>query len=208
MTKLRHIIPLLFLALSLACGAQTLDTDALAEYPAAIQRQVFEVAQYAKLTGEQQKALAEAIKKENKIFADAVKANGGALTVKSRNKLNKSREATLATILDRGQLEQYYRGVYDSEADAEGNRVADMLQKKYNLTDQNWKFIRVAFYKAALESKVIRKVMADTPKKAEKRIAEVRAEQMRSIEEKGGLRVNPDMTITWLREFDPNKLHR
>lgn len=208
MTKLRHIIPLLFLALSLACGAQTLDTDALAEYPAAIQRQVFEVAQYAKLTGEQQKAMAEAIKKENKIFADAVKANGGALTVKSRNKLNKSREATLATILDRGQLEQYYRGVYDSEADAEGNRVADMLQKKYNLTDQNWKFIRVAFYKAALESKVIRKVMADTPKKAEKKIAEVRAEQMRSIEEKGGLRVNPDMTITWLREFDPNKLHR
>lgn len=208
MTKLRHIIHLLFLALSLACGAQTLDTDALAEYPAAIQRQVFEVAQYAKLTGEQQKAMAEAIKKENKIFADAVKANGGALTVKSRNKLNKSREATLATILDRGQLEQYYRGVYDSEADAEGNRVADMLQKKYNLTDQNWKFIRVAFYKAALESKVIRKVMADTPKKAEKKIAEVRAEQMRSIEEKGGLRVNPDMTITWLREFDPNKLHR
>ena len=208
MTKLRHIIPLLFLALSLACTAQTLDTDALAEYPAAIQRQVFEVAQYAKLTGEQQRTLAEAIKKENKIFADAVKANGGALTVKSRNKLNKSREATLSSILDREQLEQYYRGVYDAEADAEGNRVADMLQKKYNLTDQNWKFIRVAFYKAALESKVIRKVMADTPKKAEKRIAEVRAEQMRSIEEKGGLRVNPDMTITWLREFDPNKLHR
>lgn len=208
MTKLRHIIPLLFLALSLACAAQTLDTDALAEYPAAIQRQVFEVAQYAKLTGEQQRTLAEAIKKENKIFADAVKANGGALIVKSRNKLNKSREATLASILDREQLEQYYRGVYDAEADAEGNRVADMLQKKYNLTDQNWKFIRVAFYKAALESKVIRKVMADSPKKAEKRIAEVRAEQMRSIEEKGGLRVNPDMTITWLREFDPNKLHR
>lgn len=208
MTKLRHIIPLLFLALSLACAAQTLDTDALAEYPPAIQRQVFEVAQYAKLTGEQQRTLAEAIKKENKIFADAVKANGGALTVKSRNKLNKSREATLTSILDREQLEQYYRGVYDAEADAEGNRVADMIQKKYNLTDQNWKFIRVAFYKAALESKVIRKVMADSPKKAEKRIAEVRAEQMRSIEEKGGLRVNPDMTITWLREFDPNKLHR
>ncbi len=208
MTKLRHIIPLLFLAFSLTGAAQTLDTEALAEYPAAVQRQVFEVARHVKLTANQQIALAEAVKKENKMFIDAVKANGGALTVKSRNTLNKSREATLASLLDREQLEQYYRGVYDAEADAEGNRVADMLQKKYNLTDQNWKFIRVAFYKAALESKVIRKVMADSPKKAEKKIAEVRAEQMRSIEEKGGLRVNPDMSITWLREFDPNKLHR
>ncbi len=49
--------------------------------------------------------------------------------------------------------------------------------------------------------------IADQPKKAAKMIAELRDEQLKSIEEKGGIRVNPDkMTVKVVREFDPNAL--
>ena len=50
--------------------------------------------------------------------------------------------------------------------------------------------------------------MADTPKKAEAAIARLREEQLKSIEEKGGIRVNPDMTVVYVREFKADALRK
>lgn len=209
MAKLKTFISTLILAFSAPVFAQTLDTDALAKFSPSTQRDVFEVSSLAKLSGEQQVKLAEAIEKENKKFIEVVKANEGVLTVKGRNQLNKMRDNALTSILSDDQLQQYYRGVYNAAADAEGNAIADGLQKKYNLTDQNWKFIRVACYKYALESRVIKKMMADQPKKAQKKIDELKKYWLNTIEEKGGIRINPDeMTLVYTREFDPNTLHK
>ena len=209
MAKLKTIISTLLILFSVPVFAQTLDTEALAKFSPSTQRDVFEVSGLVKLTPEQQVKLAKAIEKENAKFLDIVKDNEGILTVKGRNQLAKMRENTLSTLLSNEQLQQYYRGVFDKEADAEGNAIADGLQKKYNLTDQNWKFIRVACYKIALESRVIKKMMADQPKKAQKKIADLRAEWLKTIEEKGGIAINPDdMTLTYTREFNPNTLHK
>lgn len=209
MAKLKTIISTLTILFSVPVFAQTLDTEALAKFSPSTQRDVFEVSSLAKLTAEQQVKLAKAIEKENAKFLDIVKDNEGILTVKGRNQLAKMREHTLSTLLSDDQLQQYYRGVFDKEADAEGNAIANGLQKKYNLTDQNWKFIRVACYKIALESRVIKKMMADQPKKAQKKIADLRAEWLKTIEEKGGIAINPDdMTLTYTREFNPNTLHK
>lgn len=209
MAKLKTIISTLLILFSVPVFAQTLDTEALAKFSPSTQRDVFEVSGLVKLTPEQQVKLAKAIEKENAKFLDIVKDNEGILTVKGRNQLAKMRENTLSTLLSDEQLQQYYRGVFDKEADAEGNAIANGLQKKYNLTDQNWKFIRVACYKIALESRVIKKMMADQPKKAQKKIADLRVEWLKTIEEKGGIAINPDdMTLTCTREFNPNTLHK
>lgn len=209
MAKLKTIISTLIILFSAPVFAQTLDTEALAKFSPSTQRDVFEVSGLVKLTPEQQVKLAKAIEKENAKFLNIVKDNEGILTVKGRNQLAKMRENTLSTLLTDDQLQQYYRGVFDKEADAEGNAIANGLQKKYNLTDQNWKFIRVACYKIALESRVIKKMMADQPKKAQKKIADLRAEWLKTIEEKGGIAINPDdMTLTYTREFNPNTLHK
>lgn len=207
--NLKKIISAGLLVMAMPVFAQTLDTKALAKFSPATQRAAFEVCKNVKLSADQQIALAKAIDKENDIFIKCINDNEGVLTPKGKNQLNRMREKTLNDILDQEQLAQYYRGVYDAEADAEGNAVANTLQKKYNLTDQNWKFIRVAFYKIALDSRVIRKMMADQPKKANKKIDELKKYYLKTIEEKGGLSVDPEtMTITWLRDFDPDKLHR
>lgn len=208
MTKLHLFISICATLLSLSLNAQTIDNQALSEFPASTRRQVYEVCRYTKLDAAQQVKLANAIEAENKKFVDITSANEGLLTTKGANQLRKQHEATLAAILDKDQLTQYWRGVYDEVANQEGTGIANKLQKKYGLTDQNHKFIRVAFYKIALDSRVIKKMMADQPKKAEKAIAELRKTQLESIEKKGGLRVNDDMTITWLREFNPNTLHK
>ena len=209
MAKLTTIISTLIFLFSSPVFAQTLDTEVLAKFSPSTQRDVYEVSGLTKLTPEQQVKLAQAIEKENKKFVEIIKANEGVMTVKGRNQLAKMRDNTLSSLLSDEQLQQYYRGVFNAAADAEGNAIADGLQKKYNLTDQNWKFIRVACYKYALESKVIKKMMADQPKKAQKKIAYLRTYWLNTIEEKGGIRINPDdMTLVFTREFNPNTLHK
>ncbi len=208
---LKHFIAIigaLLLSATVSIYAQTLDTDALKSFSPSTVREVFEICRYVKLTAPQQIKLAEAIDSENEEFVSLIAADNGVMSVKTRNRVRKLRDNALASILDQEQLAQYYRGVYDAEANAEGISIADRLQKKYDLTDQNWKFIRIAFYKIGLESRVIRKLMADTPKKAEAAIARLREEQLKTIEEKGGIRVNPDMTVVYIREFKPEALRK
>lgn len=210
-SMLKHFIAIigaLLLSATVSIYAQTLDTDALKSFSPSTVREVFEICRYVKLTAPQQIKLAEAIDSENEEFVSLIAADNGVMSVKTRNRMRKLRDNALASILDQEQLAQYYRGVYDAEANAEGISIADRLQKKYDLTDQNWKFIRIAFYKIGLESRVIRKLMADTPKKAEAAIARLREEQLRTIEEKGGIRVNPDMTVVYIREFKPEALRK
>lgn len=209
MTKLKFYISTLVFLFATPIWAQTLDTDALAQFPSSVQRDVFEVSSKVKLTSDQQVQLAKAIELENDKMIESIKANEGVLTTKGRNQIAKQRDKALQNILSTDQLEQYYRGVYDAAADAEGNALANALQKKYDLTDQNWKFIRVAWYKYNLDSRVIRKMMADQPKKADKKIAEMKKYWLDTIEQKGGIRVDPDaMTVEVTRLFDPNHLHK
>ncbi|WP_295728324.1 hypothetical protein [uncultured Muribaculum sp.] len=209
MTKFKSVISTLGLLCMASVSAQTIDTRALAEFSPAVVRQAFDVCRYVKLSEAQQVKLAKAIEKENEFFMRTVGENDGVLTVKGRNRLAGMRENTLSSLLDENQLRQYWRGVYNADAMAEGAAIADKLQKKYGLTDQNWKFINVAFYKIALDTRMLKKVMADQPKKASKMIADLREEQLKCIEEKGGIRVNPDdMTITRVRDFEPEALRK
>lgn len=190
-------------------SAQTLDVEALHGVCPSTAREVYGVSRYVKLDGAQQRALAAEFAKEDSCVIAMISDDGGVLTVKNGRRIEKMHDRTLADILSKEQLEQYYRGVFDKEADAEGTGIANKLQKKYNLTDQNWKFIRVAFYKIALESRVINKIMADKPAQAKKMIEKLRAEQIATIEAKGGIRVNPEGTkVTVVKQFDPDRLHR
>lgn len=209
MAKLKLFVATLFLLAGTSLSAQTLDVDALGAYHPSTVREVFAVSRYVKLDAAQQRALASAFEREDSVFVARVKADGGILSVKGNRELQKMHDRAIAGVLDGEQLEQYYRGVFDKEADAEGIAVANRLQKKYGLTDQNWKFIRIAFYKIGLDSRVINKLMADQPAKARKKIEALRSEMLASIEAKGGIRVNPEgTTVTVVKPFDPNSLHK
>ncbi|MDE5684502.1 MAG: hypothetical protein K2I39_09890 [Muribaculaceae bacterium] len=209
MAKLKFFVATVFLLAGTSLSAQTLDVDALGVYHPSTVREVFAVSRYVKLDAAQQRALASAFEREDSVFVARVKADGGILSVKGNREVQKMHDRAIARVLDGEQLEQYYRGVFDKEADAEGIAVANRLQKKYGLTDQNWKFIRIAFYKIGLDSRVINKLMADQPAKARKKIETLRSEMLASIEAKGGIRVNPEgTTVTVVKPFDPNSLHK
>lgn len=199
----------MFLLSVLTAGAQTLDTAALAGYNASTVREVYEVCRYVKLDAAQQQQLARSFEREDSVMVAMIGASGGVLTVKDSRKLEKMHDGILASVMSEEQLAQYYRGVFDKEALSEAEAVVTRLQKKYKLTDQNGKFIRVAFYKIGLDSRVISKLMADQPAKARKKIEQLRKEQLATIEAKGGIRVNPEgTTVTFVKPFDPNALHR
>lgn len=164
----------------------------------------YEVCRYVSVTPEQQQALARAIDAENEYFLEAVNSDEGFLNDRSTKALARRHDKNLAEILTLEQLQQYYRGIYNAAAVAEGNGIADRLQRDFNLTDQNWKFIRNAFYKMALEGRVINKIYADQPRKAQKAIAELRKQLLDDIEQRGGIRVNDEgTTVEYTREFDP-----
>lgn len=209
MAKLKYFVATLFSIVGFGLGAQTLDTSALNGFHPSTVRNVFEVCRYVKLDGPQQQTLARAFEREDSLFVRRVASADGILSVKASRELQRMHDRAIADILSQEQLEQYYRGVFDKEADAEGSGIADRLQKKYDLTDQNWKFIRVAFYKIGLETRVINKLMADQPAKARKKIDALRAEMLASIEAKGGIMVDPEgKTVTVVKPFDPNTLHK
>jgi len=209
MAKPNIFVATLFLLAGASLSAQTLDVDALGSYHPSTIREVFAVSRYVKLDAAQQQALASAFEREDSAYVARIKADGGILSVKGSREVQKMHDRAISGVLDREQLEQYYRGVFDKEADAEGIAVANRLQKKYALTDQNWKFIRIAFYKIGLESRVINKIMADQQAKAKKKIEALRSEMLASIEAKGGIRVNPEGTkVTVVKPFDPNALHK
>lgn len=209
MKKLIYVAAFILISAFARVSAQTLDVAALEGFSPSTVVRVYDVSRYVKLDAGQQKALAAAIEKADAKEVAMIKAADGVLTTADSRKVEKQRHKMLAGILSTEQMEQYYRGVFDSEADAEGIAVANRLQKKYNLTDQNWKFIRIAFYKIALDSRVINAMMADQPAKAKKNIEKLREEQLATIEAKGGIRVNPaGTTVTVIKPFDPNTLHK
>ena len=209
MKKLIYVTAFILISAFARVSAQTLDVAALEGFSPSTVVRVYDVSRYVKLDAGQQKALAAAIEKADAKEVAMIKAADGVLTTADSRKVEKQRHKMLAGILSTEQMEQYYRGVFDSEADAEGIAVANRLQKKYNLTDQNWKFIRIAFYKIALDSRVINAMMADQPAKAKKKIEKLREEQLATIEAKGGIRVNPaGTTVTVIKPFDPNTLHK
>lgn len=209
MKKLIYVAAFILISAFARVSAQTLDVAALEGFSPSTVVRVYDVSRYVKLDAGQQKALAAAIEKADAKEVAMIKAADGVLTTADSRKVEKQRHKMLAGILSTEQMEQYYRGVFDSEADAEGIAVANRLQKKYNLTDQNWKFIRIAFYKIALDSRVINAMMADQPAKAKKKIEKLREEQLATIEAKGGIRVNPaGTTVTVIKPFDPNTLHK
>ena len=209
MKNLIYVAAFILISAFARVSAQTLDVAALEGFSPSTVVRVYDVSRYVKLDAGQQKALAAAIEKADAKEVAMIKAADGVLTTADSRKVEKQRHKMLAGILSTEQMEQYYRGVFDSEADAEGIAVANRLQKKYNLTDQNWKFIRIAFYKIALDSRVINAMMADQPAKAMKKIEKLREEQLATIEAKGGIRVNPaGTTVTVIKPFDPNTLHK
>ena len=207
MKTFRHI----FLGCSLCLGftgmAQRIDTSTLETFSPTTVRETYEICRYVSLTPEQQVELAKSIEKENTEFMTMVSDNEGFLAAKDEKKLVRKREQALTKILTSEQLAQYYRGIYNAEALAEGNAVANKLRTKYGLTDQNWKFIRNAFYKIGLESRVLKETVPQ--KKAESEIALLRSQQLDEIEARGGIRVDPvAMTVTVVREFNPTALRK
>lgn len=189
--------------------SQTLDTNALSNTSPSVSLRVWEVARHVKLSAEEQQKLARAFEACDSEWFAMMASDNGIEAQSTQRRYQKLNDKAISKILNKEQQEQYYRGVFNAEANAEGNAVADRLQKKYGLTDQNWKFIRIAFYKIALDSRVINKMLADKPAEAKKKIAALRKEQLATIEAKGGIRVDAEgKTVKVIKPFEPNTLHK
>lgn len=193
MNRLKLLLLLLLAPLTHSAAGQTID-DCIADgFAPSTVRETYEICRYTDLSPDQQVLVAQSIESENALFVELLRADGGVLSAKSRAKLAKVREKHLAKVMDRAQLEQYYRGIFDSEAEAEAQQVRTQVDKQLGLSYQEGKFVYAAFYRIGLGTRVAGQLMKDTPRKAAAAIEKIRTEELAKLESKSGIRIDNAM---------------
>lgn len=203
MNRLKLLFLLLLAPLTHSATGQTMDgciTDGFAPSTA---RETYEICRYTNLSPDQQIRVAQAIESENALFVELLRADGGVLSAKSKAKLAKVREKHLAKIMDRTQLEQYYRGVFDREAEAEAQQARTLIDKQLGLSYQEGKFVYAAFYRIGLRTRVAGQLMKETPQKAAAAVEKIRKDELAKLESKSGIRIDDAMQARRTVDYSP-----
>lgn len=190
--RLRQILLGVALSGCIVAYGQTVDVSALKQFEPSVVKATYDICAMTPVAVSQQVDLARAIQNENMQALELLDANGGFLSNKDKIKLGQMRDDALAAILSPDQLAQYYRGVYNAEAQAEGVKMRDHVASQMSIGYQDGKFINFCFYKIGLEKRVIAKLMKATPAKAKEATDKMMREQLAVLESKSGLRITPD----------------
>lgn len=197
--KIRNILAAALAFAGISAAAQTVDTKALEGFSPSIIKETYEICVLAPVEPAKQVLIAQALEKEDAAAAAMLAENGGFLTAKNKTALTAMRDDALAEILSQEQLEQYYRGIFNAEAVADGVKMRDHVASNMQIGYQDGKFINFCFYKIGLEKRVLAKLMKGQPEKAKKAIDKMTAEQLATLEKKSGLRMTPEGDCTRVR---------
>lgn len=203
MNRLKLLLLLLLAPLTHSATSQTMDGCITDGFTPSTARETYGICRYTDLSPDQQVRMAQAIEFENALFVELLRADGGVLSAKSQAKLAKAREKHLAKVMDRAQLEQYYRGVFDREAEAEAQQARTLVDKQLGLSYQEGKFVYAAFYRIGLATRVAGQLMKETPRKAAAAIEEIRRDELARLESKSGIRIHDAMQACRTVVFSP-----
>lgn len=189
--------------LTVISNAQSASGKLIDSFNPSIVRNVYEIIKYIPLTEEKQIALAKLIAEEDVIFAKKLKEEKVISTI-AQNALTKLRKDNLQKILTEQELDQYYRGISDKEAEAMAADVRDKVKIQLKASYQESKFIYASFYKIYLESKVAEIKYADKPKILESVLKKIKDDELKVLMEKSGLSVDENLIAKRVWTFKPN----
>jgi hypothetical protein len=203
MKKVSILLTMFFAAAAITANAQTASRKLIDSFNPSIVRSVYEIIRHIPLDEAKQIALARAIEQEDSLFADLLRKEQ-VLGTKSHKTLSDLRKKNLQTILSENELDQYYRGISDTEAEALAVIARETINPQINGGYQDGKFIYASFYKIYLESKVAELKYADDPARLKAALKKIREDEFKALLDKSGIVATDELTGSRAWTFKPN----
>ncbi len=203
MKKVSILLTFFFAAAAITANAQTASPKLIDSFNPSIVRSVYEIIRHIPLNEAKQIALARAIEQEDSLFADLLRKEQ-VLGTKSHKTLSDLRKKNLQTILSENELDQYYRGISDTEAEALAVIARETINPQINGGYQDGKFIYASFYKIYLESKVAELKYADDPARLKAALKKIREDEFKALLDKSGIVATDELKGSRAWTFKPN----
>lgn len=203
---MKRIIVILGITLSgitVSLNAQSVSSRLTDSFHPSTVRNVYEIIRHVPLTEEKQFEIARLIEREDIYFADALKKEL-VLSNKSSNLILKMRRESICKVLNEEQLDQYYRGISNTQAETQAAKVRDAMIIEMNAGYQESKFIYASFYKIYLESMVAEQKISDKPEKLKQELKRIKDDEMNVLYEKCGIVIDDNFHGTRNWKFRPN----
>ncbi|MCK9628221.1 MAG: hypothetical protein M0R37_06475 [Bacteroidales bacterium] len=203
MKKVSILLTFFFAAAALTANAQTASPKLTEGFNPSTVRSVYEIIRHVPLSEAKQISLAKAVEEEDALFAKLLKKES-VLSIKSQKTLADLRKKNMLSILSESEMDQYYRGISDAEAEAMAVTARETINPQISGGYQDGKFIYASFYKIYLESKVAEMKYADNPAKLKAVLKKIREDEFRVLLDKSGIVANDELKGSRAWTFKPN----
>jgi hypothetical protein len=203
MKKISVFLIILCAGLSGTIKAQTVSTKVIDSFNPSTVKNVYEIIRYVPLSEEKQMALARLIEEEDALFVQKLRKEV-VISVPTANELKKLREDNLHKVLSDSEMDQYYRGISNIEAEAMAANVRDKVKDQLGANYSEGKFVYASFYKIYLESKVAELKFAGKPKVIEAKLRQIWEDEMSVLVEKCGITLDKNLVAKRVWQFKPN----
>jgi len=203
MKSIYIVLTLCCLTSFLTSNAQSASGKMVESFNPSTVRNVYEIVKHVPLGEAKQIALAKLIEKEDVFFAKCLK-DDQVISNRNKNILSAMRKENLQNVLSKKEIDQYYRGISDSEAEAMAIEVREKTKIQLGTSYQEGKFIFASFYKIFLESKVAELKYSDKPKQLDSALIKIKEDELKVLLDKSGLSVDDNFVAKRVWTFKPN----
>lgn len=203
MKKVSILLTTFFASTAVTANAQTINSKVIDNFNPSTVRSVYEIVRHLPLNQAKQISLARAIEQEDSLFADLLRKEQ-VLGTKSQKALNELHKKNLKSILSEDEMDQYYRGISDTEAEALAVTARETINPQIKGGYQDGKFIYASFYKIYLESKVAELKYADDPARLKAALKKIKEDEFKVLLDKSGIVATEELKGSRAWTFKPN----
>jgi len=203
MRKVSILLTIFFAAVAVTANAQTINPKVIDNFNPSTVRGVYEIIRHVPLNEAKQVELARAIEQEDSLFADLLRKEQVLGTI-SQKKLSDLHKKNMLSILSEEEMDQYYRGISDTEAEALAVTARETINPQINGGYQDGKFIYASFYKIYLESKVAELKYSDDPARLKAALKKIREDEFKVLLDKSGIVATDELKGSRAWTFKPN----
>jgi len=200
-------LALLCVGIAYTSNAQTISRKIIDNFNPSTVRNVYEIIIHVPLEESKQIVLAKLIEEEDVFFVKKLKEEVY-ISIPTGNELKKLHDQNLKKVLSEQELNFYYRGIYNKEAEAKAVEVREKTKAQLGTSYEEGKFIFASFYKIFLESKVAEIKYADSPKILEQKLTQIKEDELNVLLEKCGISFNDNYIAKRVWTFKHNTPYR
>ena len=153
MKRINILLALICIGIAGTINAQTISAKIIDSFHPSTVRNVYEIIRHVPLEESKQLSLAKLIEEEDAFFVKKLKEEI-VISIPTAQVIKMLRDENLKKVLSEKELEQYYRGICDEEAEAMAVDVREKTKAQLGTSYEEGKYIFASFYKIFLESKV------------------------------------------------------